>query len=373
MVQRSLAPIHQRMSVADNAAPLAADACAHEVKHMVSLRCPRCLAPIPSTALRCPVCGSDPRVAPALANGASALLAPRLTPSLPDRASTLQPLRNWLPLIGMAALLLAVLAGLAGAALFAASEGLGDVAWPALIAIAVVMVVGALLLVERRQRAFAQLTPTGNGRGATPSDLDLIHLFAAHFAPPDAGPDSFRPPLRHSSVRAEDAAWRAVGATLLDLSEQDVLELEPHSLPTPGGSVHVLAVRMVRPLPPDDEFASRLLRPLARRGVGASTTVSELVSQLLIMHRHPARSLLESAQEHLIRAGFYHPAVAGVAFLRPLVPDPERVSVARSDLQAMEDRLAAWDERDPEMIAALRDEILAAFVRARARARRSIG
>jgi hypothetical protein len=351
---------------------------------MVSLRCPRCLSPIPAKAGHCAVCGADPHAAlPPFDQGAAVLAPRRPTGSAGQSAGRTRT--AWLAPLGLAGLALVMLLGLVGLGLLAAQAGLGGVAWPALLGIGCVALVGAALQVERRRRALAQLVRAPE-ESVAPSDLDLIYLFAARFALPGAGPDSFRPPLQQESVRADEAAWRAVAATLLDLAEQDVLELELRALPTPERPVQVVAVRLVRPVPPGDEFAARLLRPLARRGVGASTTASELVSQMLIMHRHPARSLLESAHGHLVAAQFYQPGeraqrrgLAGLpgawlraALFRPLAPNPERIASAQPALDALETRLASWDEHDPELVAALRDEILAAFVRARARARQGM-
>ena len=313
-----------------------------------------------------------------------AQLAPRLTPALDARHHLRTPLSWYLAVIGAVGLALLVLGVLLALALLAAQAGMGAVVWPALIGIGVVVAFGALMQLERRRRALAHLT-TGREPGAGPSDLDLIHLFAGRFAPSAAGHDGFRPPFARTAVRADEAAWRAIGATLLDLAERDVLEIEPHTLPTPGEPVHVLAVRLVRPLPSDDTFAARLLHPLTRRGVGASTTVGELVGHLIMANRHPARALLESARAHLTALGFYRPAGFGgerttrgilvvplgwlrAALFRPLEPDAEQLAATQPALEALEERLAAWDARDPELVAALRSEVLAAFLRARARA-----
>lgn len=337
---------------------------------MAGLRCPRCLSPVPASATRCAVCGADPRLAAAGQEATPAVLAPRLESGASDGARQQAVAAEWwLRAAGALGLGIAALAMLIWLALLADAAGFGPVAWPALIAVGAVVVVGALLQLERRWRALRQMTDKTDA-SADPSDLDLLHLFAARFAPPASGPDSFRPPLWPTGVRADEAAWRAVAATLLDLSERDVIEMEPHALPTPGEPVDVLAVRLVRPLPPGDDFASRLLHPLARRGVGASTTVSELVGQLLVLHRHPARSLLQLARPHLVAAGFIQPGGHGpVALLRPLQANPERIVGARPALEALETRLAGWDERAPGLVATLRAEALAGFLRARARAR----
>jgi hypothetical protein len=337
---------------------------------MPGLRCPRCLSPVPASATRCAICGADPRLALTRPEAAPAVLAPRLEAGAREGAR--QPAVAaawWLRGAGALALGLAALALLLWLALLADAAGFGALAWPALIGVGAVAVVGALLQLERRWRLLRQITDKTDA-SASPSDLDLMHLFAARFAPPASGPDSFRPPLWPGGVRADEAAWRAVAATLLDLSERDVVEMEPRALPTPGDPVPVLAVRLVRPLPPGDDFAVRLLHPLARRGVGASTTVSELVGQLLVLHRHPARSLLELARPHLVAAGFIRPGGHGpVALLRPLQANAERIVGARPALEALETRLAGWDEREPGLVATLRAEALAGFLRARARAR----
>lgn len=336
---------------------------------MAGLRCPRCLSPVPSDATRCAVCGGDPRLAPMVAEPGRALLAPRLDGGSGEGPRPGIAAGWWLRAAGAIGLGMVVLAILVWLALLADAAGLGTVAWPALIGIGAVAVVAVLLQGERRWRAMRQMT-TGTDASADPSDLDLLHLFAARFAPPANGRNSFRPPLGHTSVCADEAAWRAVAATLLDLAERDVVEMEPHALPTPGKPVEVLAVRLVRPLPPGDDFATRLLHPLARRGVGASTTVSELVGQLLILHRHPARSLLDLARPHLVAAGFFRPGGQGpLALVRPLKADSARIATARPALEALEARLVGWDEREPALAATLRAEALAAFLRAQARAR----
>lgn len=352
---------------------------------MVSLRCPRCLSPVPASAARCAICGNDPHApAGSLADADGPIvLAPRLVP-LDEAATYRHSAHGWmLPLIGSMAGLAIIAGALVAVGLLAASAGLGVIAWPALATIGAVVAVAVALQVERRRRALDRIAPAAKETGA-PTDLDLIHLFAGRFAPPSqARSDEFHPPLARAAVRAEEAAWRGVAATLLDLAEHEVIELEPHALPTPSESVHVLAVRLVRPLPAGDPFATRLLHPLARRGVGDSTTVSELVGQLVIIHPHPGRALLDYARDHLMALGFYRPGGAhrvpvllrwARALLpQPLEPDPERVAAARPALEALEARLAAWDERDPSLAAAFRHEVLAACLRARARARRTLG
>lgn len=357
---------------------------------MVSLRCPRCLSPVPASAARCAICGTDPHVPAGRLGEAPLLLAPRLAP-LGDVGDYLTSSRRWmLPLAGMGAVLVLAAGGLGALGLLAAAADLGAIAWPALAATAAVVAVAIGLQMERRRRALDHIAPAAQDTAA-PTDLDLIHLFAGRFAPPaQEREDDFHPPLVRAAVRAEEAAWRAVAATLLDLTEREVVELEPHTLPTPGEPVTVLAVRLVRPLPAGDTFAARLLHPLARRGVGGSTTVSELVGQLIIVHPHPGRALLEYARTHLTALGFYRqggargasgaparlaPLVSWVraALPQPLEPDPERVAAARPALEALEARLEAWDERDPGLAVAFRHEVLAACVRARARARRTLG
>jgi hypothetical protein len=348
---------------------------------VVSLRCPLCLSPLPAAVVRCPVCGGDPR-APVELAAEPTQLAPRLPAIGPGGGRVGTPFRWYLAaaavLVG-AALVFGVLLALA---LLAAQAGLGALVWPALIGIGAVVVVGALLQVERRRRALARRHEPDEG----PTDLDLVHLFAWRFAPSASGRDAFQPPLAKTAVRADEAAWRAIAATLLDLADRDILEIEPHALPTPGGSAQVLAVRLVRPLPTGDQFAAHLLRPLTRRGVGGSTTAGDLTGQVMIAARRPARALLDSARPHLVALGFYRsggqhathaptgPLALPLAWLRaalfrPLAPDPERVAAAWPALEALEGRLAAWDAREPALIASLRSELLAAFIRARARAR----
>jgi hypothetical protein len=294
------------------------------------------------------------------------------------------PLRTpgwWLPgtiLVGVGLVALFVLMGIAW---LAADAGFANVAWPALSGIVVVALGGALLYGEQRWRELNRVIPEKQGASSAPSDVDLIHLFAGRFARPARGRDSFRPPLQRSPVCAEDAAWRAIAATLLDLDAQEVLELELHALPTPAEPVQVVAVRVVRPGTIQDPFAVRLLHPLTRRGVGASTTVSELVGQAIMVDRHPARTLLESARPHLLAAGYYRLAARSggggrihlltwvqVLLRRPIEPDPAKLELVWPQVEALEARLAEWDASNPALISALRHEALAAFTRARARA-----
>ncbi len=351
------------------------------------LRCPYCRSPIPERTTRCAICGRDPHQPPAQPDETSARLALGLTPS-PDGKMPAPSAVIWWPLaLGIALVTLAALA-IVAVGLLAADAGLGGVAWPALVGLSAVLLLGALLQVERRRRARAQTNAASVGAETSAlSDLELVYLFAARFAAPAGRADGFQPPLQRTPVRADEAAWRAVAASLLDLADADVLELEAHTLPTPREPLHVIAVRLVRPLPPGDAFAARLLHPLARRGVGASTTVSELVSQCAMAQRHPARALLDSAQAHLKAAGYYRqggdhsggkpPPLArawlDAALFRPLQLDAARLAAAQPALAALEARMAAWDERDPALVAALRDEVLAAFLRAQARARQAIG
>lgn len=389
-----------------------------------SLWCPSCLSPIPADTVRCPVCGVDPR-APGAApldgvNGdapgglavsvdagrlvwrpgaratgdptpgdsvgdesgaddsADDSAADALVGAAPDGCGCLLPAA----VVAVAAVGLGALLAIG---LAASAAGWGGVAWPALGAIAVVALLAALLQAERRWRALTRVRTEFKGTAA-PTDLDLFHLFAGHFGPTTTGRDGFHPPLGQGTVRADAVAWRAVAATLLDLADREVLELEPHTLPTPGDAAHVLAVRLVRPLPEGDDFARHLLHPLARRGVGASTTAGDLVYPLVLMHPHPGRALLESDRERLVALGYYHfgrGAGGGSTRPGPLAillavlpsvprPDPERLASAYPALRALERRLAEWDEREPEVIAAVRGDVLAAFTRARVGARRLI-
>jgi hypothetical protein len=346
---------------------------------VATLRCPRCLALLPEKAARCSVCGADP-AQPVADGGAPVTLLPQIAPSAAAGAVARSP-GWWLPGAAILALVAVALAALFGMARLAADAGFSAEAWPALVGMLVVAALAALVLGERRRRKLNRLDLSRSGGTNMATDLGLVHLFADRFAAPASGPDSFRPPLQQQHVGADEAAWRAVAATLLDLAEQDVIELEPHALPTATEPVQVVAVRVVRPLPHDDAFAALLLRPLTRRGVGASTTVSELVGQALMADRHPGRTLLDSARAPLATAGYYRPtgsagtgngplpmAWARATLLRPLEPDPHKIEAARSQMEALQARLAAWDARDPSLAPTLRHEVLAAFVRARARA-----
>ena len=348
---------------------------------MATLRCPICLALLPDKATRCAICGADPTHPPAADRDAPVALAPQLTRAQETGGPIARTPGWWLPGAGLLALAALVLALLLALARLTAAAGFAAEAWPALAGVVLVAVAAALLSGERRRRQLNRLDLSRSDGASAPTDLGLVHLFADRFAAPARGPDSFRPPLHHLHVSADDAAWRAVAATLLDLAEDDVIELEPHALPTANEPVRVVAVRVVRPIPAGDAFAARLLRPRTRRGVGASTIVSELVGQALLANRHPARSLLESARVPLAAAGYYRPtssagtgtgplplAWARAVLLRPLEPDPHRIEAARPQLDALEARLASWDARDPALAPALRHEVLAAFVRARARA-----
>jgi hypothetical protein len=300
---------------------------------------------------------------------------------------------NWLlRALGAVALVTVILGTLLALALLGAAAGWGAIAWPAFIGIAGVFAISGLLQVERQRRRLAGLlAPTADANSlASLSDLELIHLFAGRFAAPGHGHDAFWPPLSPVPIRADEAAWRAIAATLLDLAEREVVELEPRALPAPHGSVAVMGIRLVRPLPQGDAFASHLLHPLARRGVGASTIVSDLASQHLMPHRYPARALLESVHEHLTALGFYrppgiHPRGAprrlwtlpgdwvSAAILRPVRPDAARIASAQPALDALEQRLIAWETREAAQVALLHEEVRAGLLRARARARHPVG
>lgn len=272
--------------------------------------------------------------------------------------------------------LLAAAAVLLALAFAADSAGLGDIAWPALMGVALVGLLAGLALVARGERRLAALRASAaHGANDPPrlTDLELAYLFAGRFAPPAAGSDTFWAPLAARPVLASEVAWRAIGATVLDLAEADVVELEPRSLPTPLKPVTVLGVRLVRPLPASDAFAARLLRPLARRGVGASTILSDLVAQLSMMQRHPARALLDSACASLTAHGYYRarrPFWLRVVLPGSVEPDATRIAEARPALDALEARLAAWDERDAVLVAAIHHEVSSGLLRARARAGR---
>jgi hypothetical protein len=358
----------------------------------LNLRCPHCLALIPEKAARCAVCGGATDAAPVAPASDAIRLAPELTP--PASAPRGQPgMGYWLlRAVGAVALVVMILGTLLALALLLAAVGWGAIAWPAFIGIAGVFALSGLLQVERQRRRLAGLlAPAADATTlAELSDLELVHLFAGRFAAPGRGHDAFWPPLSPVPVRAEEAAWRAIAATLLDLAEREVVELEPRTLPAAHGSIAVMGIRLVRPLPQGDALASHLLHPLVRRGVGASAIVSDLASQHLMPHRWPARALLESAHEHLTALGFYRPpgihprgkprrlwTLPGdwlsAAILRPVRPDPVRIASARPALAALEQRLIAWDTRDAAQVALLYGEIRAGLLRARARARHTAG
>lgn len=332
--------------------------------------CPRCVAPVPERAVRCGVCGGDLRGASEdAAPGDIPRLAPRLTGETASGAHqhVAGSLARAVGITGAGLLGIVVLVALAWAA---GDAGLGDIAWPALAGIGVAALLAGLLGMLRLRRRYALLA-RGEEQGETPDALELVHLFAGRFAPSVTVGETFLPPLAVHAVRAEEAAWRAIGATVLALAEGGIVELEPRSLPTLSKPVAALGVRLVRPAPTEDLFAVRLLRPLARRGVGASTILSDLVAQHGLMRRQPARTLLESARARLTAQGYY--SVAGNAWLRAALfgasqPDAARIASARPALDELEARLAAWDADDPALVATIRHEARAGFIRARARA-----
>ncbi|HEY7834264.1 MAG TPA: hypothetical protein VIG30_11885, partial [Ktedonobacterales bacterium] len=100
----------------------------------------------------------------------------------------------------------------------------------------------------------------------------------------------------------------------------------------------------------------------------------------------PGRALLESDRQRLMALGYYYigRAPAGpahrpgpLAILLAILPsaprpDPERLASAYPALRALEHRLVEWDQRESEVIAAVRGDVLAAFTRARVGARRLI-
>jgi hypothetical protein len=363
----------------------------------VTLWCPRCVAPVLEHAVRCAVCGADLRAdlhatpaAPAAASDTPEApeapdghqsAAPRLAPRLAEEAAT-GPARRGVPgallralALALAALLVVgVLVGLAAAA---AAVGYGGIAWPALAGVGIAALLAGLTQLERRRslRRSARSRTDQPDAGAAPTDLELAHLFAARFArPASRGDEAFWPPLAARPVDAAEAAWRAIAATLLDLAEADVVELEPRALPTPGKPVAVVGVRLVRPLPGGDAFAAQLVRPLARRGVGGSTLLSDLVAHLGLPPRQPARALLDSARERLTARGYYgaggdsgwHGVLRGVLLLPP-PPAAARIAAARPALDALEARLDDWDARDPSLAATLRHEVRAGLLRTRMR------
>jgi hypothetical protein len=346
----------------------------------VHLRCPHCRAPIPERAARCPVCGRDPHVAPP-AESAPALLAPRYATAVTKPASDDGAL--WWRAGAALGLLAAVALALLGAGALLAAAGIGEVTWPALAGLTFA---GAVVQVERqRARLVAATAATPPDSGAA-ADLALIYLYADRFAPPAARREAIDAPVTHARVNAEEVAWRAIATTLTALADGDTVELETHALATPAGQVQAVAVRLVRPLPAGEGFAALLLRPLARRGVGGSTTVSEVVSQLVMVRRRPAVAVLALARAQALARGYLRLPGAGrgtlgalargwlaAALLLPARVDPARLTQAAPALAALEERLAAWDARDPTLVAALRAESCAAFVRQHARARHGAG
>lgn len=347
------------------------------------LRCPRCRAAIPERAVRCPVCGQDPHIAPP-ADSAPALLAPRYATAAAKPVSDHGAL--WWRVGAALALLAAVALLLLGAGALLAAAGIGEVAWPALAGLALVLVAGAVVQVERqRARLVAEAAATPPDAGAA-AELALIYLYADRFAPPAAQREAIDAPLTGARVNAEEVAWRAIAATLTALADGDTVELATHALATPAGPVQAVAVRLVRPLPAGERFAALLLRPLARRGVGGSTTVSEVVSQLVMARRRPALAVLALGRAQALARGYLRVPGAGrgtlgalargwlaAALFLPARVDPARLTQTAPALAVLEERLVAWDARDPTLIAALRAEAYAAFVRQRARARYGAG
>lgn len=340
-------------------------------------RCPHCRAPIPERAVRCPVCGGDPHTMPA-ADTTPAPLAPQYD------APTTAPADSggvwWRAALALAMVAVVTLA-LLGAGALLGDAGAGAVGWPALGGLAFALVAATVVLVERQRARLATVAapatpPPATGAGA---DLALLYVYAGHFAAPANRRDGVTSPLAHASVSAEDLAWRAIAATLTALADADVVEMEAHALATPAGAVQAVAVRLVRPLPTGETFAARLLRPLVRRGVGGSNTVSEVTSQLVMARRRPAAAVVALAREQALARGYLRVPGVGVpggfargwlaaALWLPARADPARLADAAPALGALDERLAAWDARDPKLVAALRAEARAAFIRARARA-----
>jgi hypothetical protein len=346
----------------------------------VHQRCPHCRAPIPEHAARCPVCGRDPKQAPP-AEPAAVLLAPRYASSGVVRPKREAGARRWR---GAAALALVAVVALAlgGAGALLDAAGMGEIAWPALAGLACALAAGAVVLVER-QRA-RRVAATGAGEsppdGSAAADLALLYLHADHFATPAGGRGSVRAPLAGTRVSAEELAWRGVAVTLTTLAEREIVELDAHALATPAGPVPAVAVRLVRPLPAGEAFAARLLRPLTRRGVGGSSIVSDLVGQL-VLARRPAATVLALAREQALARGDLllpgtlgkSPGAAARGWLAAALLLPPRVAPARladpdPALAALDERLAAWDAREPALVAALQVDVCAAFLRERARA-----
>jgi hypothetical protein len=347
----------------------------------VHLRCPHCRAPIPEHAARCPVCRRDPHVAP-LDGPSPALLAPKY--DVPTSATPASDDGGLWWRAGAALALVAIVAlALMGAGALLAAAGVGEVAWPALAGLAFALVAGAVVLVERQRArllaaAASAATPP---EPAAAADVALIYLYAHRFAAPSRRREGVPAPLTHTSVNAEDVAWRVIAATLTALADDAIVELDEHALATTAGPVQAVAVRLVRPLPAGEAFAAKLLRPLVRRGVGGSTTVSEVVSQLAMAWRRPAVAVLALAREQALVRGYLRVPGAGggtpgafargwlAAALRlPARVDRARLTDAAPALAALEERLALWDARDLALVAALRAEVRAAFVREHARA-----
>jgi hypothetical protein len=290
----------------------------------------------------------------------------------------------WWRATALLALVAVVALVLVGAGMLLAATGMGEVAWPALAGMSCGLVAGALVLVERqRARRVAAVTTTSTAtlEESAAADLALIYLHADHFAAVASGRAGVRAPLALAQVSAQDLAWRGIAATLTTLAESAIVEMEEHALATPAGPVQAVAVRLVRPLPAGEVFAARLLRPLVRRGVGGSTTVSEAVSQLVMARRRPAMAVVALAREQALACGLLRLPGTGrgtpgavargwlaAALLLPPRADRARLVVPDPALAALDERLAAWDGRDPALVAALRAEVRAAFVREQARA-----
>jgi hypothetical protein len=310
------------------------------------------------------------------------LLAPRYARSgvaLPGReASAL----CWRAAVALALVAVVALA-LAGTGVLLATAGMGEIAWPALAGLACALAAGAVVLVER-QRA-RRVAAVGAGEapppdGSAAADLALLYLHAEHFAMPAGGRGSARAPLTSARVSAEDLAWRGIAVTLTTLADREIVELDEHALATPAGTMRAVAVRLVRPLPAGEAFAARLLRPLARRGVGGSGIVSDIVGQL-VLARRPAATVLAMAREQALARGDLllpgtdgnSPGAAARGWLAAALFLPPRVAPARladpdPALAALDERLAAWDAREPTLVAALHADVCAAFLRERARA-----
>jgi hypothetical protein len=356
----------------------------------VHLRCPHCRAPIPERAARCPICRGDPHLAPAT-EPTPIPLAPRYeradgVPHALDRSGL------WWRAAALLALVAAVALALVGLGALLAAAGFGEVAWPVAGGLASALGAGTVALLERQRAHRVAAGRSGDSPAHDPpqqgaaADLALVYLHAEHFAAPARGHAAVHAPLTQARVSAEDLAWRVVAATLVALADGEVVEMEAHALGTPAGPMPAVSVRVVRPLPPGEVFAASLLRPLVRRGVGGSTSVSDAVSQLVLARRRPATTVLAMVREQAVASGYLRwPGASGgtpvavargwlaAALLLPPRVDPARLAQADSALTALDERLAAWDARDPELVAALRAEVRAAFVRERARAGQGAG